>query len=261
MIGKAVHQRSSTTNYQMGRKPGSIAWTCSNQKRILKKTEDFCKKPVHHFQLFGTFTYHRANALMDGNPAASAYVLHPFAEFRSHALPLLRPRQPVRTRRRARKNRARAQADGFGDVGAPTNPSVHQYFCFAVHRFNHFRQRTQRGGNAVESAPAVNRNHYRRGTLIDRVTASPPEKCPDPPSVHPRPANPAHRPGDRTAGQGCADIDERHRPFPRDDNVRKPRQAAVAQKTYQPSRMPHKFRNKRKFCQQTAADEFLHAIA
>src|SRR5271154_2907329 len=67
-------------------------------------------------------------------------------------------------------------------------------------------------------------------------------------------------PCDRRSGQGRCDINEWHRLLSRNDNVGKPGQATVAQKTDQPPRMPQEFWQEWSLRQQSGADKFLHPI-
>ena len=132
-----------------------------------------------------------------------------------------------------------------------------------MHRGDDFWQRAQRGRNAVELSSAVIGDHDRGSAFIRgaaRVVTG--EDPLDDQRARPQAAYPSQIvPRDRGAGQRRADVDEVHRPLPRDDHVRQLGQAAVAQETGDPGRTGEHLGKEREFFPQATAQQFFHAIA
>jgi hypothetical protein len=143
----------------------------------------------------------------------------------------LRQRPPGRKRNPARTSTAsRSHADGLCNVGAAANASVHPNFDPAVHCLYYFGQGSQRSRNSIELPSAMIRNRDCRCAFVDCRRASSPVNTPFT-TIGPRQASRIQlqvRPRDRGFRQGCRHIDQRHRPFARDDYIGQSRQATIA---------------------------------
>src|ERR1019366_5755250 len=156
-----------------------------------------------------------------------------------------------------------AEAQGFDDVGAAANASVHENFGLPADGFHDLRQNAQRRGKAIELASAMIGNGNSRGAFVDgaaRIVSS--EHAFDDDRAAPQFANPIEvAPGHGGFGEGGGDIDEWHGAFAGDHNVGQRGRAAIEQKTREPSWARQDLRKKRKFFEGTTADKFLHSVA
>src|SRR5580704_14375394 len=128
---------------------------CSLQKRVRCSTESLRQEsnPLPALWNIDVRTVQRRDGRATEQSESTFHIssqnldrtLHPCFTRRSQTVRVSTPTQ----------NRTRAQANGFDHVGSATNASVHKHLELTIHRLDNFRQRSQRGRNAIELAASV----------------------------------------------------------------------------------------------------------
>ena len=158
---------------------------------------------------------------------------------------------------------AGTEAKGFDDVGAAADATVEQDFGLASYGGDDFRKHAERRGNSVELTAAVIRNDDAGGSLVDGAASIVGgENALRDDRAGPEFAEPAKIfPGDDSATERGADVDERHGAFAGNDDVGERRSPAVEEKGSEPTGTREKLRDIGKFREERAAEKFFHAVA
>jgi len=158
---------------------------------------------------------------------------------------------------------ASTEAKGFYDVRAAADSAIEQDFGLAADSGDDFRQDAKRWRNGIELTATVIGDDDGGGTNVDGaagVVGGENSFCDD--GAGPEFPEPAKIfPGDDSATECGADVDERQRAFAGNDDVGERRSAAIEKKRSEPTGAREKLRDVWKFREERAAEKFFHAVA